>query len=154
MLSIKEYAEKQGITIQAVYQTLKTKENKERLKDHVFFKDGKKFIDDTGVKILDDARKRHPVVVVKESESEKLKELQEKNDKLKDIVIELQGQLLAKQQSLENAQKALLNTKELERQLIASQNSENALKEQINDLQHALENEKAKTWLEKLFKKG
>ena len=47
MLSVREYADKQGVTIQAIYQSLKSKENAERLKGHIFMENGRKMLDET-----------------------------------------------------------------------------------------------------------
>lgn len=154
MLSIREYAKRQGITLQAVYQSLKSQENQERLQGHIITENGKKMLDDYAVSILDESRKRNPVVIMQEENSERVAELEEQNEKLTTAVMELQEKLLYKQEIIEKVQDKLIQAKENELQLLTSQSDTQALKEQIQSLENELQREKSKTWIDKLFKRN
>ena len=153
MLSVKEYADKQGVTIQAIYQSLKRQENQERLKGHIFMEHGKKMLDDYAVGVLDESRKQNPVVIMQVNDSERLADLEEQNKKLTAAVVELQDKLLQKQEIIESVQNKLIQAKENELQIIASQGDIKGLKEQIRSLENQLQMERSKTWLDKLFKR-
>ena len=153
MLTIKEYADKQGVTIQAIYQSLKSQENLERLKDHVFLENGRKMLDDYAVKVLDESRKQNPIIVMQEKENERLQELESENKKLTAAIIELQEKLIHKQDLIQEINNKLIESKQYEMQLNVSVNEIKSLNEQIGTLQENLEKEKAKTWLDKLLKR-
>ena len=153
MLSIKEYADRQGVSIQAIYQSLKSQENLERLKDHIFMENGRKMLDDYAVKVLDESRKQNPVVIMQISESERIADLERENERLTQAFIELQDKLIKKQEHIQEMQEQLLQTKEHEMQLITSKSEIKSLNEKIGTLQESLEKERAKTWLDKLFKR-
>ncbi|SUN83209.1 Uncharacterised protein [Faecalicoccus pleomorphus] len=63
MISIKQYAEERGKSIQAVHQQRKRKKYKARLEGHVIEKDGVYYLDKEAVKILDSAHETTVQVV-------------------------------------------------------------------------------------------
>ncbi|SUO38356.1 Uncharacterised protein [Faecalicoccus pleomorphus] len=74
MISIKQYAEERGKSIQAVHQQRKRKKYKARLEGHVIEKDGVYYLDKEAVKILDSAHETTVQVVDYEYQSENRKE--------------------------------------------------------------------------------
>lgn len=86
-ISIKDYAEKQGITISAVTQSIHGKRNKRLLEGHVF-KDnsGKWWLDTEAVRILDANRQHSPVIIDSaESQKQHLQELEELKERIKEL---------------------------------------------------------------------
>lgn len=94
-ISIKEYADIQGITQQAVYQQLKRKSNKKILEGHVIQKNGKKYLDDIAVQHLTNQRKTTPSIVVEdvtkaelEAVKQELETVKAERDSLKTALME------------------------------------------------------------------
>jgi len=126
MITIKEFAESQNKTYQAVSQQMKRKENKDKLEGHVHTEIRHsrkvKVLDDTAMQILKDASMQAPVILSKPV-SEELESLKQEN---KNLLIKL----AAVQEELNESNK---ENKQL-------------LKEKVE----LLENEH-KSWLEKLL---
>ena len=83
MITVKEYAENRGKSVQAVYQQMKRKENSARLEGHIHVvrinnKDTK-CRDDEGVEILDEASQKSIQVVLQTNDKERIEELENEN---------------------------------------------------------------------------
>ena len=76
MVSVKEYAQSVGVSIQAVYQQMTRKSNAEKLKGHIVIIEGMKYLDDEAVKILSAGRKSSPAVAENLEKYERIKELE------------------------------------------------------------------------------
>lgn len=105
MVTIKEYAEKSGKSVQAVYKQMKAKENAALLEGHILFRKignkSTKVLDDEAVKILDEASRTAPTVVLQSGKDDMIERLQTEKEQLinenKALLIkvaELQEQLL------------------------------------------------------------
>lgn len=81
MITVKQYAEERGITIQAVHQSMNGKRKKERLEGHVQVIDGVKWLDEEAVAILDEARNKSPIVWERTDSNARIEEL-EQNEKV------------------------------------------------------------------------
>lgn len=77
MITVKQYAEERGITIQAVHQSMNGKRKKERLDGHVQVIDGIKWLDEEAVAILDESRNKSPIVYEKAEANEIIKAMEE-----------------------------------------------------------------------------
>ena len=117
-MTIKEYAELHGKSVQAVYKQMKSKENAKKLEGHILIRRvGNKDIqvlDDVAIAILEEASTQTPQVIVQMEDKEQIALLQEENKKLLLKLTEVQEALLkAKDQSLlAEQQKLLLEDKE------------------------------------------
>lgn len=81
MITVKQFAEERGITIQAVHQSMQGKRKKDRLDGHVQVIDGVKWLDEEAVAILDEARNKAPIVWEKTDANARIEEL-EQNEKV------------------------------------------------------------------------
>lgn len=102
MIAIKEYAERRGVSTQAIYKQLKV--HKEALDGHIIKENGKTMLDDFAVEYLNGNVKENPLILVdaelqeeldrlRRRETELLDELNNKNNQLlmmKDQMIQLQ----------------------------------------------------------------
>lgn len=77
MISVKQYAEERGITIQAVHQSMNGKRKKSLLEGHVHMVDGVKWLDEAAVDILDMDRRKPPVLFERDDANARIKELEE-----------------------------------------------------------------------------
>lgn len=77
MITVKQYAEDRGITIQAVHQSMQGKRKKNRLEGHVTVVDGVKWLDDEAVAILDESRNKSPIVYEKADTDATIKAMEE-----------------------------------------------------------------------------
>lgn len=75
MITVKQYAEERGITIQAVHQSMKGKRKKDLLEGHVYTVEGVKWLDEEAVKILDEYRHKSPIVIEREESDETIENL-------------------------------------------------------------------------------
>lgn len=82
MITVKQYAEERGITIQAVHQSMQGKRKKDRLEGHVTVIDGVKWLDEEAVAILDESRNKSPVVYEKAEANQRIEELEENEKRL------------------------------------------------------------------------
>lgn len=99
LVSIKEFAEKRGITYEAARRLVAKYQSK--LSDHILIDGNRRLLDEDAVLALDEYRKKSPVVVRMESDSNRA-------DKLSAEVELLRSQLLQAQTDLISAQKELL----------------------------------------------
>lgn len=89
-ISIKEYAEKKGISVSAVNQSLRGKRNQALLKDHLYRegsgRGSKIWLDSEAVRILDANRQNNPVVIDSvESQKQHEAELQKKDARIAEL---------------------------------------------------------------------
>lgn len=112
-ITVKDYAETHGVTIQAVYQQLKRKKNKAFIDKHSKIIKGTKYLDQEAVEYLENQRDNAPSVVIQTDHNEKLEELQRENELLKAKFVELQDKLIKRDDKiLELTEKVLLLTQE------------------------------------------
>ena len=111
-ISVKEYAKSRGKTVQAVYQQLKSKENADLITGHITsHRVGNKkvkFLDDTAVKILDEASSSAPIVIVEDSLKTVLEETTEKLKKSEKQVVYQDGQIQLLKELLQEQDKKIL----------------------------------------------
>lgn len=82
MISVKQYAEDRGITIQAVHQSMKGKTKAPLLEGHVQTIDGVKWLDEEAVEILDKDRRKPPVIYEKEEANATIEQLRQEKEAL------------------------------------------------------------------------
>ncbi|MCM1264233.1 MAG: hypothetical protein NC313_16095 [Butyrivibrio sp.] len=134
MLTIKEYAEKSGKSVQAVYKQIKAKENATLLEGHILLRKigGKtiKVLDDDAVKVLDEASRQAPTVVLQSGKDDMIERLQEEKEQLasenKALLVkiaELQEQLIHEKDNVKLLQQEKIELLE-ERQYIQNQQPE------------------------------
>lgn len=115
MVTVKEYAEQQGKSVQAVYKQMRAKENAALLENHIFLqKVGNKtakMLDDEAVKILNNASRQSPTVVLQNGKDEQIAVLQAEKEQLisenKALLVkvaELQEQLLQEKDTVKQLQ--------------------------------------------------
>ena len=63
MITIKDYANKTGKSVQAVYKQMKSSKNKARLNGHIIKENGITYLDDDAIAILNESRSSHIVIV-------------------------------------------------------------------------------------------
>lgn len=167
MITVKEYAAKHNITIQAVYQQINRKKNAEALKGHVEVVKGIKYLDDEAVAILEAARERSPVVVVQENKDERIVELENEIKKLLAENTAAANELkeLYKWKSEQAVAIAAAETNKLmleektslyEQEKIKAEELQHKLtnqEEENRKLREELQNEQKKSWLQKLLGK-
>ena len=106
VVTVKEYAEMHGITIQAVYQQLKRKQNKEFLSKHTEKINGVTFLNSEAVDFLERKRENSPSVIVRTSEHEQIDQLNQENKNLLIKVAQLQEVIISKSERIEQLQNA------------------------------------------------
>ena len=131
MITVKEYAERQGKSVQAVYKQMRAKENAALLENHIFLqKVGNKtakVLDDEAVRILDEASRKIPTVVVQDGKEEVIESLRMENKQLLIKIAELQEQLLREKDNVKLLQQEkieLLEEKQEQNQRPAEEEKE------------------------------
>lgn len=152
MITVKEYADQNGVTAQSVYKRINSKKLKDRLKGHIVIEYGVKCLDDVAIEILNETKKvsTNTLSVVKNKENkEELEKLKEENERLKD-------ELIAKQNKYENVLEQLLIAQsqiaEKDKQLLEYKNKENKEPEPQEE-QENVPDTKKENWFKRLFKK-
>lgn len=153
MITVKEYADKNGVTAQSVYKRINSKKLKDRLKGHIVIEYGVKCLDDVAIEILNETKKvsTNTLSVVKNKENkEELEKLKEENERLKD-------ELIAKQNKYENVLEQLLIAQkqiaDKEKQLLEYQNTEKETREPDKAEPENQNEEKKGNWFTRLFKR-
>lgn len=110
-LSIKEYAQLRGKTVQAVYQQMKRKENAAALEGHVFMQrvgnKDVKYLDEVAVEILDTSSYSTTTIIEKEDLKDELVAVTEDRDQLQKKLIFQEGRISALQDQLEEKERQL-----------------------------------------------
>lgn len=167
MITIKEYAAKHNITIQAVYQQINRKKNAAVLEGHIQIIKGIKYLDDEAVAVLEAARKSSPAVVMTENKDEKILQLENEiklllteNTKAANELKELHKwkaeQAVAIASAESNQQALELKTELYEQEKSRADDLQHKLDkkdEEIKKLREELQVEQKKSWLSKLFGK-
>ncbi len=115
MITVKEYAEQHGKSVQAVYKQMRAKENAALLENHIFLqKVGNKtakVLDEEAVEILNNASKQAPTIVLQNGKDEQIEALKTENEQLvsenKTLLIkvaELQEQLIHEKDNVKQLQ--------------------------------------------------
>lgn len=153
MITVKEYADQNGVTAQSVYKRINSKKLKDRLKGHIVIEYGVKCLDDVAIEILNETKKvsTNTLSVVKNKENkEELEKLKEENERLKD-------ELIAKQNKYENVLEQLLIAQkqiaEKDKQLLEYQNTEKETREPDKIEPEDQNEEKKGNWFTRLFKR-
>lgn len=153
MITVKEYADQNGVTAQSVYKRINSKKLKDRLKGHIVIEYGVKCLDDVAIEILNETKKvsTNTLSVVKNKENkEELEKLKEENERLKD-------ELIAKQNKYENVLEQLLIAQkqiaEKDKQLLEYQNTEKETREPDKTEPENQNEVKKGNWFTRLFKR-
>lgn len=153
MITVKEYADHNGVTVQSVYKRINSKKLKDRLKGHIVIEYGVKCLDDVAIEILNETKKvsTNTLSVVKNKENkEELEKLKEENTRLKD-------ELIAKQNKYENVLEQLLIAQkqiaEKDKQLLEYQNTEKETREPDKTEPENQNEVKKGNWFTRLFKR-
>lgn len=99
MVSVKEYADSRGKSIQAVHQQRKRQKYKEKLIGHEIIQDGVVFLDEKAVEILDSAHDT-TVAVVDTSTKEKIQKLEKDLEAMKNREKNLMNEIAKKNNSI------------------------------------------------------
>lgn len=153
MITVKEYADKNGVTAQSVYKRINSKKLKDRLKGHIVIEYGVKCLDDVAIEILNETKKvsTNTLSVVKNKENkEELEKLKEENERLKDELIHKQNKYENVLEQLLIAQKQIA---EKDKQLLEYQNAEKEMKEPDKTEPENQNEEKKGNWFTRLFKR-
>ena len=153
MITVKEYADKNGVTAQSVYKRINSKKLKDRLKGHIVIEYGVKCLDDVAIEILNETKKvsTNTLSVVKNKENkEELEKLKEENERLKDELIHKQNKYENVLEQLLIAQKQIA---EKDKQLLEYQNTEKEMREPDKTEPENQNEEKKGNWFTRLFKR-
>ncbi len=153
MITVKEYADKNGVTAQSVYKRINSKKLKDRLKGHIAIEYGVKCLDDVAIEILNETKKvsTNTLSVVKNKENkEELEKLKEENERLKDELIHKQNKYENVLEQLLIAQKQIA---EKDKQLLEYQNTEKETREPDKTEPENQNEEKKGNWFTRLFKR-
>lgn len=105
MVTIKEYAESRGKSVQSVYKQMRSKENAIALDGHIiiqkFNNKDVKFLDDEAVRVLDAASSQSVQVIDRSTDKEELDALKQENKALLIKIAELQEQLIKKNEKID-----------------------------------------------------
>lgn len=153
MITVKEYADKNGVTAQSVYKRINSKKLRDRLKGHIVIEYGVKCLDDVAIEILNETKKvsANTLSVVKNKENkEELEKLKEENERLKDELIHKQNKYENVLEQLLIAQKQIA---EKDKQLLEYQNTEKETREPDKTEPENQNEEKKGNWFTRLFKR-
>lgn len=153
MITVKEYADQNGVTAQSVYKRINSKKLKDRLKGHIVIEYGVKCLDDVAIEILNETKKvsTNTLSVVKNKENkEELEKLKEENERLKDELIHKQNKYENVLEQLLIAQKQIA---EKDKQLLEYQNTEKETREPDKTEPENQNEEKKGNWFTRLFKR-
>ena len=106
MLSLREYAEKQHVSYEAVRKQLAR--YREELGEHIIKQGRKQFLDEEAEAFLDEKRKGNPIIVMEQAKDEKIEELTAQVEALTTKVLQLQDQIIARDDKVMELQERLL----------------------------------------------
>ena len=97
MISIKQYAEKKGITTQAVYKQIKI--HSAELGEHIVKEKGKRMLDDFACDFLESRTKENPVVIIDQENKKELERLRKRELELLEEIRQKDNIIINLQQS-------------------------------------------------------
>lgn len=98
MISIKDYADKKGVTYEAVRRQVKR--YREELDGHIVTKNRTRFLDSEAETFLDERRAANPLILYEEAKDKQIENLKRENDNLKILVMQLQDDMIKQQKEL------------------------------------------------------
>lgn len=151
MVDIKTYAERHGISTQAVYKQIAN--HKEELKAHIVFQSGKRFLDDRAVSILEKYRYSASTVVVERENEEEVNELKVENAKLKNQLLELQSKYIALQEKNIEQEKRISQANEEHLKLEMEQEKAEKLSEEVQKKQEQIDRMVSANFIQRMLGK-
>ena len=127
MMTVKQLAQKHGVSYEAMRKTVDR--NREALKGHVVTRDRTRYIDEEGIRILEEERRKSKVVVIREDHADEIARLTGEVEQLK-------AQLLAAQNEVIKAKDAQL---EAQNRIIELQSTAQEALTMREDLEQARE---------------
>lgn len=93
LMTLKQFADDQGISYEAVRRAVKRHGNK--LNGHIIENDGVRYLDEEAVKILKERRRESPIVVQTMDQGEEIRELRDQIESLRSQLMQAQNELLS-----------------------------------------------------------
>lgn len=114
LITIKDYAERKGITYEAVRKQVTR--YKLELDGHIISDGKRQYLDEQAMAFLDEKRASNPIVVMEEGKTAEIERLKEENERMKNQLLANQQEMISIQQRLmtaieDNNSKQLLITK-------------------------------------------
>ena len=103
MKTIKQYAEEQGVSYEAIRKKIST--YKDELKEHIVIKGRTQYLDDWAVNFLTERRKENPVIIVSQEKADEVEAMRKQIETLR-------TQLLLSQNALIKSQEERIKDKE------------------------------------------
>ena len=108
MITVKEYAEQKGKSVQSVYKQMKSKENAVALEGHIHVRRVNnrdvKLLDEEAVRVLDEASNHSIQVILETDDKRRIEEMEKQIEVLKDQLLITQNQLIAEQAEVKRLQ--------------------------------------------------
>lgn len=109
MITIRDYAKKHNISYEAVRKQVNRYKNE--LGEHLFKQGRVQYLDDEAENFLDNKRADNPIILIEHDKDDRIKELEEQNEALKTKIIQLQEQIISRDDRImELSDKILLVT--------------------------------------------
>ena len=106
MLSIKDYAQKHNVSYEAVRKQVVR--YRTELGEHIIKQGRKQFLDDEAAAFLDEKRRGSPIIVMEQAKDDTIDALTAENEALKAKVMQLQEQIIARDEKVMQLQEQLL----------------------------------------------
>ncbi|MCR5586101.1 MAG: hypothetical protein K6F77_01030 [Lachnospiraceae bacterium] len=141
LISVKDYAEQKGVSFQSVYAHIKR--HKRELEGHIPKENGKIWLDEEAVRILNAASGNSAPVIVQDAKVKEVEELKAENQSLRD---ELDGDRVALRSMTDTVNKLLGKIEENEKLVSESKlylMQKEEIKKSNEQLRHDLEQEQS-----------
>lgn len=96
MKTIKQYAEEQGVSYEAIRKQIST--YKDELKEHIVIKGRTQYLDDWAVNFLTERRKENPVIIVSQEKADEVEALRQQIEALRTQLLLAQNALIQSQE--------------------------------------------------------
>ena len=96
MKTIKQYAEEQGVSYEAIRRQIST--HKEELNDHIVIKGRTQYLDDWAVEFLNERRKENPVILINQDKADEVEALRQQIETLRTQLLLAQNALIKSQE--------------------------------------------------------
>ena len=140
LMTLKQFAEDQGISYEAVRRAVKR--HGDKLNGHIIENDGVRYLDEEAVKILKERRRESPIVVQTMDQGEEIRELTAQIESLRAQLMQAQNELLSSKDriiALQDEVKAGIEDK-TKYQLLLTDNEEQ--KRKLRDAEADLDQER------------
>lgn len=141
LMTVKQLAEKHGVSYEAMRKLLS--KHADALKGHIITQDRTRYVDEWGVKFLEDERMKSRIVVIREDHTDEIARLTEEVEQLKAQLMAAQGELVKAQDERLKAQSRIIELQDAHLDALAMRDDLDRKEQELDGIRREAAEQKA-----------